>query len=71
MVIGDLRGCVFAGATGGYVSGAWAALIRRVLVHRSLICRSLILPAAWERGLKEKWREAKNPTNIRKRYFRK
>lgn len=45
--------------------------IRRVLVHQPLICRSLILPAARERGLKEKWREAKNPTNIRKRYFRK
>ena len=71
MVIGDLRGCVFAGATGGYVSGAWAALIRRVLVHQPLICRSLILPAAWERGVKRKMAGSEESDKYKKKIFQK
>ena len=70
LVIDDLRGYIFAGATGGYVSGAWAVfirhlLIRRVLVHQPLICQ----PRG--NGVKRKMAGSEESDKYKKKIFQK
>ena len=65
LVIGDLRWYIFAGATGGYVSGAWAVFIRRLLVHQPLICQ----PRG--NGVKRKMAGSEESDKYKKKIFQK
>ena len=70
LVIGDLRGCVFAGATGGYVSGAWAVFIRRLLIRRVLVHQPLICQPRGN-GVKRKMAGSEESDKYKKKIFQK
>ena len=71
MVIDDLRGYIFAGATGGYVSrspgGVYPLLVDRSLAY--LLAAHLL--AAWERGIKRKMAGSEESDKYKKKIFQK
>ena len=69
MVIGDLRGVYSWGnrrLRKRSLGGAYP-----LLVHQPLICQSLILPAARERGIKRKMAGSEESDKYKKKIFQK